>query len=210
MASKIHAVKQGDSLAKIAKKYGFSNWRTIYDHADNAELRQKRPNPNILYPGDKVAIPEKTTKEDSGETEQRHRFRFKGDRLWLRIALKDTRNQPLANTFYRLDVGGKAIEGATDGNGLLEQEIPPDAEKGLLVIEDREILLKVGHLDPVDTITGWQARLNNLGYNAGEVNGIEDDQTRSAIEEFQCNHGLKVDGIMGPKTQAKLKEVHGC
>ena len=79
MAGKTHIVKQGESVAGIAKKYGFSNWLTIYNHADNAELKQKRPNPNVLYPGDKVVIPEKTVKEESGATEQRHRFRFKGD-----------------------------------------------------------------------------------------------------------------------------------
>ena len=32
----------------------------------------------------------------------------------------------------------------------------------------------------------------------------------SAIEEFQCDHGLVVDGKCGPATQAKLKQVHGC
>ncbi len=51
MAGKTQTVKQGDYFAKIAKKYGFSDWRTIYNHADNAELKQKRPDPNILHPG---------------------------------------------------------------------------------------------------------------------------------------------------------------
>jgi len=31
----------------------------------------------------------------------------------------------------------------------------------------------------------------------------------SAVEEFQCDNGLTVDGDCGPNTQAKLKEVHG-
>jgi len=33
---------------------------------------------------------------------------------------------------------------------------------------------------------------------------------RSAVEEFQLDHGLKVDGILGAGTKAKLKDVHGC
>jgi len=210
MAGKIHIVKQGDYFAKIAKKYGFSNWRTIYNHADNAELKQKRPDPNILYPGDKIVIPNKTTKEDSGGTGQRHRFRFKSDDLWLRIVLKDNNNKPIANTPYQLNLERQTIEGQTDGDGLLEQQIAPDAAEGYLLIQHREFLLKIGHLDPIDTITGVQARLKNLGYYGGEVDGVKGKQTLSAIEEFQCDHGLTVDGIAGPNTQSKLKEIHGC
>jgi hypothetical protein len=78
--------------------------------------------------------------------------------------------------------------------------------------------LKIGYLDPVTTVPGQVARLNNLGYDAGLV-GREDRaprdeegqrQFRSAVEEFQCDHGLAVDGKCGPVTQAKLKKVHGC
>jgi murein L,D-transpeptidase YcbB/YkuD len=32
----------------------------------------------------------------------------------------------------------------------------------------------------------------------------------SAVEEFQCDHGLTVDGKCGPATQARLKQAHGC
>jgi len=209
MPGKTHPVQQGETLYKIAKRYGFSDWRTIYNHADNAEFRKKRPNPNIIYPGDKIGIPEKETKEDSGATEQRHRFRSKGDRQWLLIVLKDARNQPMANTSYMLNIGGKIINDKTDGEGLLEQEIPPNADQAVLAIEGQEFLLKIGYLDPVDTLTGWRARLNNLGYKAGKVDGEENEELQSAIEEFQCDHGLKVDGIVGPKTQAKLEEIHG-
>jgi hypothetical protein len=34
-------------------------------------------------------------------------------------------------------------------------------------------------------------------------------QFRSAVEEFQCDNQLTVDGKCGPNTQAKLKAVHG-
>jgi len=210
MAGKVRPVQQGETLSKIAKKHGFSDWRTIYNHADNADFRKKRPNPNIIYPGDKITIPEKETKEDSGETENRHRFRSKGDRPQLLIIIKDARNQPLANTPYRLSLGSEIIDDTTNGEGLLEQEISPDADQAVLVIEGQELLLKIGYLDPTDTLTGWRARLNNLGYKAGKVDGEENDELQSAVEEFQCDHGLKVDGIVGPKTQAKLEEVHGC
>jgi peptidoglycan hydrolase-like protein with peptidoglycan-binding domain len=98
----------------------------------------------------------------------------------------------------------------------IEQQIPKRAENGALTIEDDrspfgvEVPIKVGHLDPVDEVSGQRARLNNLGYNAGERAAPAELQFRSAVEEFQCDYDLTVDGVCGPQTQAKLLEVHGC
>jgi hypothetical protein len=41
----------------------------------------------------------------------------------------------------------------------------------------------------------------------GEPDAVNDAQTREAVKAFQQKYGLKVDGIAGPKTKAKLKEV---
>jgi len=37
-----YTVKQGDYLAKIAKNHGFSDYKTIWAHPQNAELKSKR------------------------------------------------------------------------------------------------------------------------------------------------------------------------
>ena len=68
--------------------------------------------------------------------------------------------------------------------------------------------IKIGYLDPVEEVSGQIGRLDNLGYFPGD--GTDEDQFKSAIEEFQCDNGLTVDGDCGPGTQAKLKEIHGC
>jgi peptidoglycan hydrolase-like protein with peptidoglycan-binding domain len=52
-------------------------------------------------------------------------------------------------------------------------------------------------------------RLNNLGYRAGDTTDANDSAFKSAVEEFQCDYALAVDGICGPNTQGKLKDVHG-
>jgi N-acetyl-anhydromuramyl-L-alanine amidase AmpD len=49
-----------------------------------------------------------------------------------------------------------------------------------------------------------QARLNKLNYNAGPVDGIQGIMTLKAIRQFQSDHGLVIDGIVGPKTWHKL------
>lgn len=48
-----------------------------------------------------------------------------------------------------------------------------------------------------------QYLLNDLGY-ALTVDGILGNKTRQAVEDFQQDKGLKVDGIVGAKTWAKL------
>lgn len=52
-----HTVKAGECLSSIAASYGFRDYRTICDHPSNAAFRAKRPNPNLIYPGDVVMIP---------------------------------------------------------------------------------------------------------------------------------------------------------
>jgi peptidoglycan hydrolase-like protein with peptidoglycan-binding domain len=72
------------------------------------------------------------------------------------------------------------------------------------------VALLVGDLDPVEEVSGQLARLQNLGYYAGKIGGGDAMAVRSAIEEFQCDNKLTVDGICGPETQARLIAVHGC
>lgn len=217
MAAKIHVVKQGEYLAKIAKIYGFSNWRAIYDHPDNAEFRKKRSNPNIIYPGDKVVIPDKISKEISEQTEQRHKFQLKVEGLWLRLVIKDLDDQPLSKIAYKLKIGDLTFEEMTNSDGLIEHKIPEGVGSGVLYINEWALPLKIGHLDPIEKVTGWQARLDNLGYYGGPIDGkINDDDgkprlfLKSAIEEFQQDNKLNVDGIMGGETMKNLKKVHGC
>jgi N-acetylmuramoyl-L-alanine amidase len=212
-----YTVLQGDHLSKIAKDNGFTDYAVIWDHPNNANLKNHRKNPNVLLPGDEVFIPDIEQKQESGATDRKHTFVVDKKTLKLRLVLEDIYEKPIAGAQCALLVDGQVFQLTTDGNGKLEQEIPLDAKEGTLTIRgdqtpfaDDVIPIKIGHLDPIDEPSGQIARLNNLGYSAGKVDGSDDDAFESAIEEFQCDHLLKVDGDCGPQTQAKLKQVHGC
>ncbi|MEM9147867.1 MAG: LysM peptidoglycan-binding domain-containing protein [Pseudomonadota bacterium] len=56
--TKTHVVKKGESLSKIAKKYGWPSGKDLYNAKENADLRKARPDMNKIEPGDKVIIPE--------------------------------------------------------------------------------------------------------------------------------------------------------
>jgi hypothetical protein len=52
-----YTVKSGDWLDGIAKRNGLLSWKDIYYHEKNKAHREKRKDPNKLYPGDQLWIP---------------------------------------------------------------------------------------------------------------------------------------------------------
>src|SRR5262245_7349730 len=209
-------VKQGDHLSSIAKEAGFSDYRTIWNHPNNADLKGRRRNPNVLYPGDQIFVPDRETREESCATDRKHKFLVRAPTLMLRLVLEDELGQAVANTPCDLTLGSRDLRVTTDRAGRFEVPISPDVRHALLIIRDSNtphsndpIPIQIGHLDPADTTSGQIGRLNNLGYRAGALDAPDAKALKSAIEEFQCDHFLAVDGVCGPNTQAKLKEVHG-
>ena len=213
-----HIVQQGDCLASIAKQYGFADWNTIYNDGLNAAFRKLRPDPHVLLPGDRLYIPDKNLKSESCQTGMVHRFKLLRKQTRLRIVVRDIDGTPLGGKKYNLRVEDEVNEGVLPDNALLDKPIPADALEGELKvwIEDDfpdypdTWTLKLGHLDPVESLAGVQARLNNLGYDCSPVDGINGPRTQAAVKAFQKDHGLEVDGIPGPKTQAALKGEHTC
>lgn len=115
--------------------------------------------------------------------------------------------------------GAETFSGSTGGDGVIHHQVAAEVKEAILDVwidhglqrkTPQRWMLKIGSLDPVEKPRGIQARLNNLFYECGEVDGIVGPKTRAAIRRFQEDHGLEVDGIAGPKTQAELKGVHGC
>lgn len=216
---KLYLAKQGECISSIAFEHGFFP-NTLWNHSENAELKKLRKDPNALLPGDKVAIPEMTIRTENRSSEQCHRFRRKGVPEKLRLRFLDKEKNPRAKVPYRLEIVGGRVgfvqrKKKTDRNGCVEEGIPPDASKATLYLGeggDEEVYeFDLRHLDPIDTISGLKARLRNLGYRCGEVEGM-DKQTMSALREFQKDHELdplkdaemKLDGDAFKPTLQKL------
>jgi hypothetical protein len=221
-----HRVTQGEHLSEIGSKYGFPDYRVIWNHPQNTGLRSERKNPNILFPGDVIFIPDKQIKYDSSPTDQRHVFQVNKQRLFLRIRLEREFGDAVRDTKCELRVGSEVKLLTSDASGQIQEEIPSDAHDANLIVKDTieaaaeaqiqklplnvEMKIKIGHMDPSDKPSGQLARLINLGYYRAAEDPVDSHEFQSAIEEFQCDHGLLVDGKCGPKTRAKLEEVHGC
>jgi hypothetical protein len=212
-----YTVKQGDHLSSIAHAAGFSDFRTIWNHPNNLDLRNLRKNPHVLFADDQIFVPDRTVKEEDRPTDMKHKFKKRGSKLQLRLVLEDIYEKPIANAQCLFIIEGDSRDVTSDSDGKIEEEIPANAHNAILLIKDpqtpffnSQMNIRIGSLDPETELSGQKERLNNLGYNAGDPIRPEDDQFRSAVEEFQCDFGLAVDGDCGPATQAKLLAVHGA
>lgn len=206
-----YVVEQGDCMSSISAQYGF-DWRTLWNHPENADLKSSRKDANILYPGDIVFIPDKAERQESCATDQRHPFVRTGQPETLRIRIYDEFGKPAKNTQYELVIHGvNNRKGTTSGDGELRLSIPPTATEARLFLGEhrREISLYLGGLDPLTETSGIQARLANLGYTPGPIDGLMGPRTRQAIRDFQDQYALTVSGQPDDATRAKLKEIHG-
>lgn len=217
MAMPYYQAKQGDCFSSLAKQFGFVDYRTIFDHPQNADLKSLRQNPNILYPGDQVFIPDNNPKQISRPVDQKHRFKRKFKPAKLRVRLENDKHEAYANIRYRLTIDGKQKEGRTTSDGMVDEIISPEAEQGTLDVWFQEsagedgkhtIQLQLGDLDPVSEIRGIQARLNNLGFDCGSESGVMDEGTELALEDFQRQHNLEVTGRPDEATRAQLRQLH--
>jgi N-acetylmuramoyl-L-alanine amidase len=58
-----------------------------------------------------------------------------------------------------------------------------------------------------DDVAALQRHLGALGFDAGRIDGIFGPDTQRALEDFQLNAGLPVDGICGPSTLQTLRRI---
>src|SRR3954454_24743842 len=115
--STTYEVQQGDCLSSIAASWGFSDYSEIYMDGANTAFREKRPNPNIIFPGDLLVIPDRGVKDATCPTDQRHRFVMMQPKVFFRICLKDDLHQPYRNTRYQLKSGNRIYQDVTDSEG---------------------------------------------------------------------------------------------
>src|SRR5262245_52373872 len=57
---------------------------------------------------------------------------------------------------------------------------------------------------PAPHVAGAQVALRSYGFYAGSIDGIRGRQTTRAVRAFQRRHGLRVDGVVGPRTRAEF------
>jgi N-acetylmuramoyl-L-alanine amidase len=208
--------KDGDCVISLAKAAGFADWRTIYDHPENAALRRKRPDPSTLVAGDVVYLPDFQPLEVTLAAGSTYTIHTKAPHAKVDLLLSDPAGKPYKRKRYELKVGENVYKGRTSAEGKLKRKVPADAKEGELAIflDDAagtkvEFVIELGGLPPHDTQAGAQVRLHNLGYSTGDdERGKHGPGTERALRAFQQDQELPVTGELDAITRDRLRSEH--
>lgn len=226
-----HTIAEGEHVVTVAARFGFRNWRTIWEHPDNAALRAARVNPFTLVPGDVLVVPERAARSFEVRTGAVHAFTLEFLEAALNLRLLRADAAPFGERPTRIRTGAGSAAGdpatfredepKTDQAGKLGTVISELATQGELTVmkapetagqppaPEHTYRLLIGLLQPVNSIAGQQARLQNLGYFAGFTKR-DLRQLTWAIEEFEFDHGLPVRGRPdNPAFFNRLGHEHG-
>jgi peptidoglycan hydrolase-like protein with peptidoglycan-binding domain len=102
------------------------------------------------------------------------------------------RNTPVVITTSR-----KSFDSIAAANGF---KVTP--RHGTPIVTISEILKKGSRGDAVREL---QRKLTSLGYDTKGIDGIFGSNTEKAVRQFQKDHRLTVDGIVGPATKKVLE-----
>lgn len=211
-----HKVRRGEHLARLAYQHGHRSVFDIWDHEANAGLRERRLDPGVLRIGDEIEIPTAEPFEFHGlAVGRRHVIEVDLPYPSVRVQFAFANELPIVgpDVVVRAEFDGETVEVATDAEGIFEVELFPETENVSFTTLGRKLACTFSTLQPVDTFAGIHDRLANLGYDPG---GRTARRPRdgvaflSAVQEFQCDHGLKIDGDPGDDTQLKLLEIAGA
>jgi hypothetical protein len=206
-----HTVQQGDCIVSIADQYGLY-WETVWNFSENAALRALRASPSILFPGDVVAIPDQFPNVFQLTTNRRYRLVGNDNRPFVRLQMQlygeVLREEPFQ---LFLDDATTPMNGTTDASGEIRSFVPVRTQSVTVVLPNRSYGQRflLGNLDPIDSLTGVQARLRQLGYYQGDVDGAMGDLTTAAITGFQADEQLTQTGTMNAETTDALQRAYG-
>jgi len=65
---------------------------------------------------------------------------------------------------------------------------------------------KLGYIN-LEDFDGVQDALAKLGFDPGEVDGLNGPKTQKAVREFQAQASIGIDGIVGDETRQALMDA---
>lgn len=209
-----YVVRQGDYLARLAYVHGFDA-NEVWNHAQNAELREMGRTPELLNPGDILYLPVKPKEGLSFSAGGPNRYQAKVPTVKVSMTFKDAEGV-LSDEPY--EVHGLGTDGSsgqpetrkTDGNGNVELELPVTTREVTIVFPNQNVAyeVRVGDMDPVSEMSGVHKRLQNLGFADRDPHGAIGD-TEGAIRAFQKANELSPTGALDDETTQLLRDQHG-
>jgi uncharacterized protein involved in type VI secretion and phage assembly len=213
-----YVVKQGEYLAKLAFVRGFDA-DDVWNDGKNADLKQKRPDPNVLAPGDVLQIP--TAKKEGQPISKgtTNPYTVNIPKVKVDLLFRDG-DQPLADRpceVLGLGAPDASLPQTTDGGGKLSLDVPVTTREFFVSFpgqdqkEGTALHYFMGDIDPVDEGSGVTQRLVNLGYLPAYFDDDADraaDLIKNAVAAFQAENGLDPSGVVDDATRKALMDGH--
>jgi hypothetical protein len=183
-----YVIRQGDYLLSLAHKFGFDA-DTVWNHPANAELKKLRSDHNILWSTDVLYIPDQDGEPNWMELTPGTTNKFVSDALSVTIT-GTFADENLASQAFTIQELPDLNRPPTDANGKLTFDAPVTLKTATVVFADagQTFVLKIGHLDPIGTLSGVIQRLQNLGYIDFDADLDENhlDFVRMALRAFKA------------------------
>jgi hypothetical protein len=210
---KPYVVRQGDYLKKLAFARGFDA-DEVWDDPKNAEIKNKRKDPNLLHPGDLIHLPTAKREGLSLQKGTTNSYTAKLPRVEVQLRLSQE-DGPLANEPYELLGLGAPVQGTTGSDGAVQFLAPVTAREVELRLLKRGTvhMLRLGDMDPIDEASGVWKRLAQLGYDPGTPPGepgATEEALADALRAFQADRGIEPTGRLDEATRRELVEQYGC
>lgn len=212
-----YVIRQGDYLTKLGHTMGFDPG-TVWADPKNQALRERRPDPDLLHPGDLVWIPDAAQARrlavKAGST-NRYAAHIPKKPVDVRIQVG---GEGLPKEPYTiLGLGPEPITGQTDDEGWVRTKVDVHVRELEVVLtnKNRTLRVRVGDLDPIDTISGLRKRLSHLGFYKPSRVGVdnqdatEGDALVAALKAFQASKQLPANGKLDEETRKALTGAHG-
>jgi len=208
-----HKVVPGDCTVSVCAKAGLDP-AIVFKLSENTKLRDHDHDAQeVLAPGDLLHLPARALRQENRATGSYHPFKVKTIPARLKVRFLDN-GEPRADLPCIVQIDGIKSNAKTDSDGLLDHTIPPAATEVRVRVGPSDALedyvFKLGHLDPLDTVAGLQARLTNLGFTPGPIDNLMGPLTQAAIKAFQQARKIEVTGKPDHATLAELKSAYGC
>jgi hypothetical protein len=202
-----YVVKQGDYLTQLAHDLGFDK-DAVWNDEKNAELKAKRPNPDILYPGDILYVPDKPP--EPSPMAQGTSNGYSADVPTVKVTLVLGGEQPLANQPCEVDGLPSTSSGSTDGNGEIAFDVPVNVREFTITFTQVEYAYRVlvANIDPATEESGIRTRLWNLGFYRRAADPEDADAFSAAVSAFQQQHNLPVTGAVDDATREAIASEH--
>jgi N-acetylmuramoyl-L-alanine amidase len=206
-----YVIREGDHLAGLAHRMQFDA-DSVWNDAKNEQLRQRRPNRDILLAGDVLFVPDDHAAPLPLSVGSSNSYVAEVPKVKTRVRFLQG-DAPIANEACELVIPGVPPSRArSDGDGWVEFDTPvlARAVKVSFPALTIDVLLAVGHLDPVSAPSGMRMRLQMLGYYNGPWRGGTQAVLAAALRAFQRNESLDATGEPDEATRAALVQAVGC